>query len=136
MNDKINEGLYMLIRYKKDLEKIAMGLLSFMPDVKNIKKLQKIIQRYETDENWHLYLWRETDVLGTIGLRIEDDTYAIIQHVSVNPSHRNQGIGKKMVDEIVKKYSRKYELTADELVEEFFNKYKLTIQTEDDETNK
>lgn len=126
----------MLIRYKKDLEKIAMGLLSFMPNVKDIKKLQEIIQRYETDENWHLYLWRETDVLGTIGLRIKDETHAIIQHVSVNPSHRNQGIGKKMVDEIVKKYSHKYELTADELVEDFFNKYKLAIDEMEEDLDK
>jgi len=132
MNDKVNEGLYMLIRYKKDLEKIAMGLLSFMPDAKDVKKLQKTIHRYETDENWHLYLWRENDILGTIGLRIEDNTHAIIQHISVNPSHRNQGIGKRMVDEVVKKYSKKYELTADDLVEQFFNKYKLMNETDDE----
>lgn len=132
MNDKVNEGLYMLIRYKRDLEKIAMGLLSFMPDVKDVKKLQEITHQYESNENWHLYLWRENDILGTIGLRIENNTHAIIQHVSVNPSHRNQGIGKKMVDEIVKKYSKKYELTADDLVADFFNKYKLMIETDDE----
>lgn len=117
----------MLIRYKKDLEKIAMGLLSFMPDEKDVRKLQETIQAYETNEAWHLYLWREEDVLGAIGLRIEDDTHAIIQHISVNPSHRNQGIGKKMLDGIVKKYAKKYELAADELLNDFFEKYKLFI---------
>ena len=35
----------MLIRYKKNLEKIAMGLLSFMPDEKkDVKKLQQTIE--------------------------------------------------------------------------------------------
>ena len=33
----INEGLIMLIRYKKVFEKIAMGLLSFMPNEKDLK---------------------------------------------------------------------------------------------------
>jgi len=37
----------MLIRYKKSLEKIAMGLLSFMPEQKDVKKLQQIIHEYE-----------------------------------------------------------------------------------------
>jgi len=29
----------MLIRYKKSFEKIAMGLLSFMPEEKDLKKI-------------------------------------------------------------------------------------------------
>jgi|SRR5690625_421038 len=116
----------MLIRYKKDLEKIAMGLLSFMPEEKDVKQLQETVQYYGTNENWHLYLWREDDVLGAIGLRIEDNTHAIIQHLSVNPSHRNQGIGKKMVEQIVKKYAKTYELTADAPVENFFKRCQST----------
>lgn len=132
MNDKFNEGLDMLIRYKKDLEKIAMGLLSFMPQEKDVKKLQETIHQYNENKNWHLYLWREGDVLGIIGLRIKDDTHAIIQHISVNPSHRNQGIGKKLLDEIVKKYGQKYELTADGFVQDFFEKYKFTNKTDDE----
>ena len=31
----------MLIKYKKAYEKFAMGLLSFMPDERDIKKLNK-----------------------------------------------------------------------------------------------
>ena len=34
----------MLLRYKKTYEKIAMGLLSYMPGDKNVKKLQETIQ--------------------------------------------------------------------------------------------
>ena len=44
----------MLIRYKKNLEKIAMGLLSFMPDAKDVKELQQHIKEYETNPDWHL----------------------------------------------------------------------------------
>lgn len=113
----------MLIRYKKSFEKIAMGLLSFMPEQKDVKKLQKTIEQYNTRENWHLHLWKEDDdILGAIGIRIEEDTEAIIQHITVNPSHRNQGIGKKMVHEIKEMYSEKYILSADQSTKDFFHK--------------
>ncbi|TQS74456.1 GNAT family N-acetyltransferase [Ornithinibacillus gellani] len=112
----------MLIRYKKNQEKIAMGLLSFMPEEKDIKRLQQTIKEYETNPNWHLYLWKEEDVLGAIGLKIEDDINAVIQHISVNPSYRNMGIGKKMVRKIMEMYQGKYAVCADELTQQFFNK--------------
>lgn len=112
----------MLIRYKKNMEKIAMGLLSFMPEEKDVKKLQDTIKSYEESDDWHLHLWREEkDVLGAIGLRMEGNQ-AIIQHISVNPSHRNSGLGKKMVEMIQDKYYESYTLTADDHVEAFFKK--------------
>lgn len=113
----------MLIRYKKNMEKIAMGLLSFMPEGKDVKKLQQTIKEYETNPNWQLFLWKEEDVIGAIGVKIEDDINAVLQHISVNPSHRNMGIGKKMVEEINKMYSDKYAVCADESTQNFFNKY-------------
>ncbi|HEX6594358.1 MAG TPA: GNAT family N-acetyltransferase [Bacillota bacterium] len=112
----------MLIRYKKNSEKIAMGLLSFMPEEKEVRKLQETIQKYEENPNWHLYLWKEDDdVLGLIGLRIEKIN-AVIQHISVDPSHRNSGIGKSMVHEIQKMYQEQYAVCANHLVQQFYNK--------------
>lgn len=113
----------MLIRYKKNLEKIAMGLLSFMPEQKDVKILQTTIEQYGSNENWHLYLWRkDEDVLGAIGLKIEDNMSAIIQHISVDPSHRNLGIGKNMVREVKKIYENQFEVVPDEKIERFFHK--------------
>ena len=86
----------MLIRYKKAFEKIAMGLLSFMPNEKDLKKLQQTMKQYETEENWQLFLWKEEDIVGLIGVYKTDNTLEI-QHISVNPSHRHEGIGKSMV---------------------------------------
>lgn len=98
----------MLIRFKKAYEKIAMGLLSFMPNEKDLKKLQKTIKSYETDERQQLFLWREgEDIIGLIGVYFETDEAIVIQHISVNPSHRKQGIGKSMVREIKTIYSDK-----------------------------
>lgn len=87
----------MLIRYKKAFEKIAMGLLSFMPNEKDLKKLQQTMKQYETDSNWQLFLWKDEDITGLLGVQFVDDESLQIQHISVNPSHRHQGIGKSMV---------------------------------------
>ncbi|WP_201713373.1 GNAT family N-acetyltransferase [Rossellomorea arthrocnemi] len=89
----------MLIRYKKAFEKIAMGLLSFMPNEKDLKKLQQTMKQYETEENWQLFLWKEEDIVGLIGVYKTESTLEI-QHISVNPSHRHEGIGKSMVKQL------------------------------------
>ena len=90
----------MLIRYKKAMEKIAMGLLSFMPEHKEIKKLMDTMQIYDKHDDWQLYLWKKDDeYVGAIGVKVEDNT-AIIQHITVIPSYRGEGVGKEMVSEL------------------------------------
>lgn len=113
----------MLIRYKKSQEKIAMGLLSFMPENNDVKSLQQLIRQYESADTWHLYFWREDeDIIGLIGLRIDKDERVIIQHISVNPSFRNSGIGRTMVAEIRKLYADQYEVCGDDATEPFLRK--------------
>ncbi|WP_027407652.1 GNAT family N-acetyltransferase [Anoxybacteroides tepidamans] len=115
----------MLIRYRKNYEKIAMGLLSFMPTEKDLKKLQQTIKHYETNENWQLFLWKEEDdIIGIIGILLGDGQTAEIQHISVNPSHRHQGIGKQMVKELKELYPN-YELKANEFTASFLDKCEL-----------
>lgn len=59
----------MLIRYKKSFEKIAMGLLSFMPNEKDVKQLQQTMKDYETDTDRQLFLWKEDeDIVGCVGV--------------------------------------------------------------------
>jgi|SRR5690625_895625 len=112
----------MLIRYKKNQEKIAMGLLSFMPGDNDVKSLQETIKEYETNQHWYLYLWKyEDDIVGLVGLQIVDDLNVIIQHISVNPSFRNMGIGRQMIREIKKMYGEKYDVGGNEATEPFFH---------------
>src|ERR1700730_840127 len=88
----------MLTRYKKMFEKIAMGLLSFMPNEKDLQKLQMTMDQYETKQDCQLFLWKEEEgIIGLIGVLFVDKQLIQIQHISVNPSHRGQGIGKRMV---------------------------------------
>ncbi|AMA64201.1 MAG: GNAT family N-acetyltransferase [Kurthia gibsonii] len=90
----------MLNRYKKTYEKIAMGLLSFMPDEKDLKVLQQTIQKYDTEQDWELYLYKlDADYIGLIGVE-RFDTELIVRHISVDPSHRGEGIGTTMVQEL------------------------------------
>ncbi|MFG6148641.1 GNAT family N-acetyltransferase [Halobacillus sp. B23F22_1] len=114
----------MLIRFKKSFEKIAMGLLSFMPECKDVRRLQNTIQEYEQNPNWHLYLWKEEDILGTVGVRIEGEV-AYVQHVSVNPSHRNLGIGKKMILALQEQLEKEYQVRPDETTEAFCEKCEM-----------
>lgn len=114
----------MLIRYKKSFEKIAMGLLSFMPEEKDVKKLIHTIKEYEENEDWQLYLWKENDdLLGAVGVGIDQENHSVvIQHITVNPSYRQQGIGHKMVNEIRQLYEDNHEIIANDLTESFLNK--------------
>ena len=116
----------MLIRYKKTFEKIAMGLLSFMPSEKDIKKLQQTIKLYETDDRWLLFLWKEMeDIVGLIGVYKKNDQLFEIQHISVNPSHRSQGIGKNMI-KALKTMFPNVELVPNEMTASFFERCDLT----------
>nr|WP_252505071.1 GNAT family N-acetyltransferase [Sporosarcina sp. Marseille-Q4943] len=87
----------MLLRYKKAYEKIAMGLLSYMPGEKSVKKLQETIHQYENDEDWQLYLLKQgEDFIGLVGIILDVDSYTVM-HLSVNPSFRGEGIGSKII---------------------------------------
>jgi riboflavin biosynthesis RibT protein len=114
----------MLIRYKKAFEKIAMGLLSFMPNEKDLKKLQQTMKQYENSEEWQLFLWKEEDIIGLIGVSLIQDTHLEIQHISVNPSHRHQGVGKRMVRELKELFPDRVLLATAETAE-FIDKCEL-----------
>lgn len=83
-----------------------MGLLSYMPNIKEIKLLKELMERYENDEDWELYLFKKNeDIIGVIGLHNLENGDAELCHICVNPSFRAEGIGKKMVHEVMKKIS-------------------------------
>lgn len=110
-----------------------MGLLSFMPEEKDVKKLQETIREYEENEDLHLHLWKEgDDVLGAIGVQIVDDNQLVINHLTVNPSHRDHGIGSRMIAEIHRIYSNKYEIVPSESVKAFTRKQRMMIKANPD----
>lgn len=88
----------MLTRYKRPNEKIAMGLLSFMPKERNVKQLKKTMELYNEHADWQLFLWKSGDsYVGAVGVHIEDDERFTVQHITVIPSFRGEGIGHMML---------------------------------------
>ncbi|WP_228548349.1 GNAT family N-acetyltransferase [Sporosarcina obsidiansis] len=112
-----------LIRFKKAQEKIAMGFLSYIPGEKMVRKLQETIQQYIQDENWQLFLCKEVeDYIGLIGVEVnETDRIYTIQHISVNPSFRGEGIGYEMVKELELIYPG-YQCKSNDFTEQFIEK--------------
>lgn len=96
----------MLVLYKKEYEKIAMGLLSFMPGEKSIKKIQQVMDQYKKSDNWKLYLWRTeaNQFVGVIGVE-EDKEEVYLRDLTVDPSYRNEGLALTMVQALEDQYS-------------------------------
>lgn len=99
----------MLLDYKNDYEKISMGLLSFVPDLKDVSRLQNEMDWYQSKENYKLYLWKseETqDIIAVIGVEIGNDM-TLVRHISINPSFRNEGISYKILEALEKRLPHK-----------------------------
>ncbi|WP_046173759.1 GNAT family N-acetyltransferase [Domibacillus indicus] len=111
----------MLIRYKKSFKKIAMGLLSYMPREKELRTLRETIEGYEADASRQLFLWRvDEDVVGVIGVAV-NEAKAEILHIAVNPSFRDEGIGKEMIAAVTKLFSDRT-VVSSESTNRFFKK--------------
>ncbi|KRL38426.1 GNAT family N-acetyltransferase [Liquorilactobacillus uvarum] len=89
----------MLYKYKNDYEKITMGLLSFIPDLKEISHLKAELKWYASEEERSLFLWKndEGDFIGVIGIEVNDDIL-MVRHISVTPTERNEGVSFQMLD--------------------------------------
>lgn len=112
----------MLIRYKKNYEKIAMGLLSYVPSEKDIKLLLQTIRKYESQDDWQLFLWKDgEDIIGVIGIRVESAEKAVIEHLSVNPSFRAEGVGKRIVSALIALLGDKVELVPSAALTSYYN---------------
>src|SRR5699024_2685458 len=88
----------MLIRYKSNQEKIAMGLLSFMPEEKDVRALQDTMDAYEGNLERHLYLLEEgEECVGAVRWLLISGMRAMLQHICVNPSFSKKGEARKMI---------------------------------------
>ena len=98
----------MLYKYKSDYEKIAMGLLSFIPDLKEIANLKTEIEWYEADSSHVLYLWKNEnrDFVGVLGTEINED-FIIVRQIAVTPTERSQGLCFLMLDNLAELYPDK-----------------------------
>lgn len=99
----------MLLDYKNDYEKITMGLLSFVPDLKDVSRLQDEMDWYQSKEDHKLYLWKSDDtqdIIAVIGVEIGNDM-SLLRHISINPSYRKEGISYKILEALERRFPSK-----------------------------
>ncbi len=99
----------MLLDYKNDYEKISMGLLSFVPDLKDVSRLQDEMDWYQSKEDHKLYLWKSEDtqdIIAVIGVEIGNDM-VLLRHISINPSFRNEGISYIILEALERRFPQK-----------------------------
>lgn len=95
----------MLYKYKDSYKKIAMGLLSFIPDLKDISHLQTELDWYQKDASRFLYLWKNEngDFSGVVGFELVNKQ-VIVRHIALSPAERNEGVTYKILDELATLY--------------------------------
>lgn len=99
----------MLISYNEDYEKITMGLLSYINDLKDPERLSEELNLYEDDPNRHIYLWQSEEtrnLIAIIGIEEEEDLI-LLRHIAVDPSFRNEGLTYVLLDHLSKEVDNK-----------------------------
>lgn len=115
----------MIYKYKPSQSKIAMGLLSFMFSQGDFQQLQSIIEKYEQDPEWKLFLYKEhEDFIGIIGGHETDEF--IIHHLALSPSHRGEGIGCRMLTLLADQITT--DVKPSSQVEQFYEKWQQKQQ--------
>lgn len=97
----------MLYKYKNDYAKIAMGLLSFIPDLKTLSNLQNELDWYEAQTNRTLFLWKNQygDFSGIVGIEELDD-FVLLRHIAVTPTLRDGTLVYTILDALAQRYPK------------------------------
>lgn len=69
---------------------MAMGLLSYLPDFKNLQNLQEEMKLYSKDEALQLFLYKNADqnIVGLVGTE-KGDGRLVLRYVSLAPGFRD-----------------------------------------------
>lgn len=97
----------MLIPYRKEYQKIALGFLSFHAKMKQYGPLLKELDWYEQQEHFHLYFWAPDDskkIQGIVGVSDEKEGLLVLHDISISPSFRGEGYGFLVLDEVNELY--------------------------------
>lgn len=98
----------MLVKYRKDYQKIVMGLLSFIPSLNNVKRLHDEIF-WSTADDHPIFLWKNTEsnhFIGVVILEIGSD-YVLIRRLSFTPSERTGRNIYSLLDAVASRYPDK-----------------------------
>ncbi|GEN94973.1 hypothetical protein [Pediococcus ethanolidurans] len=81
----------MLVKYRDSFQKIVMGLLSFIPDLKDIDRINHELEWYAATDDRNLYLQKneDGDFIGLVGVE-KQDKYLMIHHLAFIPQQQTK----------------------------------------------
>lgn len=96
----------MFISYNQSREKIAMGLLSYVTDLKNVARLKAEMDSYIENDGRKLFLWKdeETDNIVALAGVESSEGMVLVRHLAVSPSFRKEGIVYLLLDGLQLQY--------------------------------
>lgn len=97
----------MLYQYRKDYEKVAMGLLSLVDGLGDMDLVEQQLNWYNENENRRLFLYRDdnNNWTGLVGVE-ERAGQLIIHQIICTPSDHEQAIYNQMLDELNESYPK------------------------------
>lgn len=89
----------MLVRYRPDYKKIALGLLSYVPGLRNMQHLDAEFSWYDATPKRELLLWRDSDGHFTAIVGVEH-IYGVLllRHISITPALRDSDLMFTVLD--------------------------------------
>lgn len=93
-------------------------------------KIKQVILEYQALDHFIVGYFENLNLIGVIGI-IKDDyeAQAVIKHIAILSSHKSQGIGKKLVEDILRRYSLiRLEAITDSDAVKFYHKCGFTCQ--------
>ncbi|MBP1045627.1 GNAT family N-acetyltransferase [Enterococcus sp. BWM-S5] len=115
----------MLIPYRKEHQKIAVGLLSFHDKMEKYHSLLNEIGMYEQKESLALFFWlpeQGANIQGLLGIEYVGSSRLILHDISLNPSYRGEGLGFQLLDELKAKHDE-FEIVGTSATKEYLEKW-------------
>ncbi len=100
---------HMLIPYNGDYEKITMGLLSYIPHLKEPERLADELALYGSDSSRVIYLWQNAEtsnLIAVVGIE-EEEELILLRHIAIDPSFRNEGLIYVILDSLAERVDGK-----------------------------
>ena len=84
-----------------------MGLLSFIPDLKDVGHLKTELKMYTEDDSHALYLYKHHhDFVGVVGVELSAD-FVLVRHLSFSPNFRDEATAFAALAELTKLFPDK-----------------------------
>lgn len=105
----------MLVAYSLAYQKIAMGLLSYLPDLTSMDLLSQALQHYQESDVDSLWLWKDEDtenLVAIIGLEVLEHSL-LVKQMAILPGFRGEKLSYAILDACQEKWNRPLNATLE-----------------------